>query len=63
MSRNYFDKATGIKKIILSLATREDVEKWSCGEVKKPETINYKTFKPEKDGLFDELIFDSVYWL
>ncbi|WP_322958492.1 DNA-directed RNA polymerase subunit beta' [Mycoplasmopsis felis] len=60
MSRNYFDKATGIKKIILSLATREDVEKWSCGEVKKPETINYKTYKPEKDGLFDELIFGPV---
>ncbi|WP_027121114.1 DNA-directed RNA polymerase subunit beta' [Mycoplasma leonicaptivi] len=49
-----------IKKIILSLATREDVRSWSSGEVTKPETINYKTYKPEKDGLFDELIFGPV---
>ncbi|AKF41035.1 DNA-directed RNA polymerase subunit beta' [Mycoplasmopsis canis] len=49
-----------IKKITLSLATREDVKSWSHGEVTKPETINYKTYKPEKDGLFDELIFGPV---
>ncbi|WP_025755592.1 DNA-directed RNA polymerase subunit beta' [Mycoplasmopsis cricetuli] len=44
-------------KIALSLATDEDILKWSHGEVTKPETINYKSYKPEKDGLFDELIF------
>ncbi|MBN4083418.1 DNA-directed RNA polymerase subunit beta' [Mycoplasma sp. CSL10137] len=53
-SKNY------INKITLSLATKEDVAQWSNGEVKKPETINYKTYKPEKDGLFDELIFGPV---
>lgn len=46
-----------INKITLLLATQEDVRNWSCGEVTKPETINYKSYKPEKDGLFDELIF------
>lgn len=46
-----------VRRIILSLATKEDVLKWSHGEVTKAETINYKTYKPERDGLFDELIF------
>ena len=46
-----------IKKISLSLATPEDVLDWSNGEVTKPETINYKSYKPEAGGLFDELIF------
>ena len=41
----------------ISLASAEDVRRWSCGEVKKPETINYRTLKPEKDGLFCEKIF------
>ncbi|MBE6483273.1 MAG: DNA-directed RNA polymerase subunit beta' [Actinomycetaceae bacterium] len=41
----------------IALATSEDVRKWSHGEVKKPETINYRTLKPEKDGLFCERIF------
>ncbi|MDP2720613.1 MAG: DNA-directed RNA polymerase subunit beta', partial [bacterium] len=39
------------------LASSQDVLSWSYGEVTKPETINYRTFKPEKDGLFDEKIF------
>ncbi len=39
------------------LASSEDIKSWSHGEVTKPETINYRTFKPEKDGLFDEKIF------
>lgn len=39
------------------LAAPEDIKSWSYGEVTKPETINYRTFKPEKDGLFDEKIF------
>ena len=41
----------------ISLASAEDVREWSRGEVKKPETINYRTLKPEKDGLFCEKIF------
>jgi len=41
----------------ISVASPEDIIEWSHGEVLKPETINYRTFKPEKDGLFDEKIF------
>ena len=41
----------------ITLATTDDVASWSHGEVKKPETINYRTLKPEKDGLFGEQIF------
>ena len=41
----------------ITLASAKDVLDWSYGEVIKPETINYRTFKPEKDGLFDERIF------
>ena len=41
----------------IGLATAEDIRAWSYGEVKKPETINYRTLKPEKDGLFCEKIF------
>lgn len=41
----------------IGLASAEDIERWSHGEVKKPETINYRTLKPEKDGLFRERIF------
>lgn len=41
----------------IGLATADDIRRWSKGEVKKPETINYRTLKPEKDGLFCERIF------
>ena len=41
----------------IGLATADQIRAWSHGEVKKPETINYRTLKPEKDGLFDERIF------
>ncbi len=41
----------------IGLATADDIQNWSYGEVKKPETINYRTLKPEKDGLFCEKIF------
>ena len=44
-------------KICIGLATADDIRGWSHGEVKKPETINYRTLKPEKDGLFGEQIF------
>ena len=43
--------------ISISLASPNDVQKWSWGEVTKPETINYRTLRPEKDGLFCERIF------
>lgn len=41
----------------IGLASPEKIRSWSFGEVKKPETINYRTLKPEKDGLFCERIF------
>jgi DNA-directed RNA polymerase subunit beta' len=44
-------------EIRIGLATADDIRRWSHGEVKKPETINYRTLKPEKDGLFGEQIF------
>ncbi len=57
-SRSYAKiKENQINSVKLSLATAEDFKEWSHGEVTKPETINYKTFKPEKLGLFDEVIF------
>ena len=43
--------------IRISLASPEQIRDWSKGEVTKPETINYRTLRPEKDGLFDERIF------
>jgi len=48
---NFFDE------IRIGLATADEIRKWSHGEVKKPETINYRTLKPERDGLFCEKIF------
>ncbi len=44
--------------IKIGLASPEKIREWSRGEVKKPETINYRTLKPEKDGLFCERILD-----
>ncbi len=49
------DSSFGLMRI--GLATAEQIRAWSYGEVKKPETINYRTLKPEKDGLFCEKIF------
>ena len=46
--------------IQIGLASPEQVRKWSRGEVKKPETINYRTLKPERDGLFCERIFGPM---
>ena len=48
---NYFDE------LRIGLAGVDQIRAWSNGEVKKPETINYRTLKPEKDGLFCERIF------
>ena len=44
-------------RIRISLASPEKILSWSFGEIRKPETINYRTFKPEKDGLFCARIF------
>ena len=49
--------ATTFDQLRIGLATSKDIREWSYGEVKKPETINYRTLKPEKDGLFGEQIF------
>ncbi len=48
---------TRIKALKIGLASPDDIRNWSFGEVKKPETINYRTLKPERDGLFCERIF------
>jgi len=47
-------------KIKITLASPEKIKSWSFGEIKKPETINYRTFRPEKDGLFCARIFGPV---
>ena len=60
---NFFDKPTdplSFTAIKISLASPEKIRSWSFGEVKKPETINYRTFKPERDGLFCAKIFGPV---
>ncbi|AGC50328.1 DNA-directed RNA polymerase subunit beta' [Lawsonia intracellularis] len=49
-----------LKAIQISIASPENIREWSYGEVKKPETINYRTFKPERDGLFCAKIFGPV---
>ena len=52
--------AQSFDKIRISIASPERIRSWSFGEIKKPETINYRTFKPEKDGLFCARIFGPV---
>src|SRR3569623_555943 len=47
-------------QIRISIASPEKILSWSYGEIKKPETINYRTFKPERDGLFCERIFGPI---
>ena len=54
------DLSTDFDSIRISLASPEKIRAWSHGEVTKPETINYRTFKPEKDGLFCARIFGPV---
>ena len=52
--------ASMFSKIRIGIASPDEIRSWSYGEVKKPETINYRTFKPERDGLFCERIFGPV---
>ena len=66
MERNItklFKKETierSFNKIKITLASSDKIKSWSFGEIKKPETINYRTFKPEKDGLFCARIFGPI---
>ncbi len=60
---NFFDKPKdplSFDAVRISIASPEMIRSWSHGEVKKPETINYRTFKPERDGLFCAKIFGPV---
>jgi len=54
------DTESNFNSIKAGLASPQQVRSWSFGEVKKPETINYRTFKPERDGLFCAKIFGPV---
>lgn len=60
---NLFEKPkdpTSFSAIRIRIASPQKIRSWSHGEVKKPETINYRTFKPERDGLFCAKIFGPV---
>ncbi|MCI0705675.1 MAG: DNA-directed RNA polymerase subunit beta' [Planctomycetia bacterium] len=52
-----YERINDFGAVRISLASPQDIRSWSHGEVKKPETINYRTYRPEKDGLFCEKIF------
>ena len=57
MAENVYDRVNDFSSVRITLASPNDIRSWSFGEVKKPETINYRTYRPEKDGLFCERIF------
>ncbi len=57
MAENIYDRINDYGSVRIALASPNDIRSWSFGEVKKPETINYRTYRPEKDGLFCERIF------
>ncbi len=57
MVESIYDRINDYGSVKISLASSNDVRSWSFGEVRKPETINYRTYRPEKDGLFCERIF------
>ncbi len=57
MAESVYDKINDYGSVRVTLASPNDIRSWSYGEVKKPETINYRTYRPEKDGLFCERIF------
>src|SRR3989339_85656 len=57
MFGNIYDRINDYGSVKISLAGPNDIRSWSFGEVRKPETINYRTYRPEKDGLFCERIF------
>jgi len=60
---NIFGQVSGLQsfdQIRISIASPERIRSWSYGEIRKPETINYRTFKPERDGLFCARIFGPI---
>ena len=60
---NIFNQNLGVQNfnsLKISIASPDDIRSWSFGEIKKPETINYRTFKPEKDGLFCSRILGQL---
>ena len=57
MLGNIYDRINDYGLVKIALASPNDIRSWSFGEVRKPETINYRTYRPEKDGLFCERIF------
>ena len=57
MAENVYERVNDYSSVKVTLASPNDIRAWSYGEVKKPETINYRTYRPEKDGLFCERIF------
>jgi DNA-directed RNA polymerase subunit beta' len=56
-TESVYDRINDYGSVKVTLASPNDIRSWSYGEVKKPETINYRTYRPEKDGLFCERIF------
>ncbi len=57
VAENTYDRINDYGSVKIGLASPHDIRSWSFGEVKKPETINYRTYRPERDGLFCERIF------
>ena len=57
MAETVYDRVNDFTAVKITLASPNDIRAWSYGEVKKPETINYRTYRPERDGLFCERIF------
>ena len=57
MIESIYDRINDYGSVKIALASPNDIRSWSFGEVRKPETINYRTYRPEKDGLFCERIF------
>ena len=57
MVESVFERINDFGSVRITLASPEDIRSWSYGEVRKPETINYRTYRPERDGLFCERIF------
>jgi len=57
MSDSVYDRVNDYGSVKITLASPNDIRSWSFGEVKKPETINYRTYRPERDGLFCERTF------
>jgi len=57
MAESVYDRINDYGSVRIQLASPNDIRSWSFGEIKKPETINYRTYRPEKDGLFCERIF------